>query len=178
MDIAPDLIDEMLYNEEAARSPFAITPSRLQLVKDFSTALAIFINLTLIITYERVNNYRDVYRDPMAIKILNTAGIIQGCVSAILILFYVISRGGLITKSRWREFASENAKTMEPFENEDRYDVTEMSIKMTHTILMTKGPEAPEFEVEGGLRFGNFFTRLEYNMYNILFIIEDTKFLY
>jgi len=171
MDIAPDLIDEMLYNEEAARSVFAITPNRLQLVKDLSTALAMFMNLMMIVTYERVNHFRDFYRDPLASDIIHFCGIVQGCLSGILILFYVISRGGLITKSRWREFAKENAKEIKGIDNEDRFDVTEMSLHMTHTLLMTKGPEAPEFEFEGGLRFGNFFTRLEYYCYNCLFIM-------
>jgi hypothetical protein len=56
-----------------------------------------------------------------------------------------MARGGLITKAKWREFVKENLKTMETFENEDRLDLAEMSIEMTHNILMTKGPEAPEF---------------------------------
>jgi hypothetical protein len=63
----------------------------------------------------------------------------------VLILFYAMARGGLITKAKWREFVKENLKTMETFENEDRLDLAEMSIEMTHNILMTKGPEAPEF---------------------------------
>ena len=37
---------------------------------------------------------------------------------------------------------------MQPFENEDRLDITEMSIEMTHNLLMTKGPKATEFEGE------------------------------
>jgi homoaconitase/3-isopropylmalate dehydratase large subunit len=57
-------------------------------------------------------------------------------------LFYASARGGLITKAKWREFVKENQKTMETFENEDRLDLCEMSIEMTHNILMTKGPEA------------------------------------
>lgn len=52
---------------------------------------------------------------------------------------------------------------MVSFENEDRLDLSEMSIEMTHNILMTKGPEAPEFEgEEGGLVFGNCYTKFEY----------------
>lgn len=53
---------------------------------------------------------------------------------------------------------------MMPFENEDRLDLSEMSIEMTHNILMTKGPEAPDFEgeEEGTLVFGNCYTKFEY----------------
>lgn len=56
-----------------------------------------------------------------------------------------MARGGLITKAKWREFVKENAKEMPPFENEDRLDIAEMSVEMTHCILMTMGPEATEF---------------------------------
>jgi hypothetical protein len=62
---------------------------------------------------------------------------------------------------------------MAPFENEDRLDLSEMSIEMTHNILMTKGPEAPDFqgEEEGTLVFGNCYTKFEYLMFNFLFFI-------
>lgn len=76
-------------------------------------------------------------------------------------MFYASARGGLITKARWREFVKENSTSMTQFENEDRLDITEMSIEMTHRILMTKGPEASEFEVDDKLQFGNLYTRLE-----------------
>lgn len=84
-----------------------------------------------------------------------------------------MARGGLITKAKWREFVKENQKTMVPFENEDRLDISEMSIEMTHTLLMTKGPEASEFEgeEEGTVNFGNCYTKFEYYMFNILFFI-------
>jgi len=168
----PDLIDEMIYNEGLQRSTFAITPERLQMLKDFSTALALIINFVLIGWVERVNHYRDVYVPDIAEYIITYGGILQGVSSAVLILFYMSARGGIITKARWREFVKGNAENMAPFENEDRLDINEMSIAMTHRILMTKGPEASEFEGEDGkLNFGNVFTRLEYNLYNALFFI-------
>lgn len=71
--------------------------------------------------------------------------------------FYSITRGGLITKARWREHIKGNKGIFKPFQNDDRLDVTEMSIEMTSIILMTKvismivkivqGPEAPEFNL-------------------------------
>jgi len=60
-----------------------------------------------------------------------------------------MARGGLITKAKWREFVKANVKEMPPFENEDRLDLHEMSVEMTHNILMTKGPESPDFEDDG-----------------------------
>lgn len=89
-----------------------------------------------------------------------------------------MARGGLITKKKWRDEVKLNKKLVKPFYNEDRLDVTEMSIEMTHTILLTKGPEAAEFNNNGSLIFGNMFTRLEYNIYNVLFFIQDGEFLY
>jgi hypothetical protein len=67
--------------------------------------------------------------------------------SGLLIIFYAKSRGGLITKAKWREYLKAN-KDMKPFMNEDRLDISEMSVEMTHTILITKGPEAAEFNTE------------------------------
>ncbi len=61
MNAAPDIIDEMMFNEELSRSRFAITPQRLSALKDFSTFLSLFINLVLIAFIERVDHYRDVY---------------------------------------------------------------------------------------------------------------------
>jgi hypothetical protein len=37
MNATPDIIDEMMFNEEISRSRFAITPQRLSALKDFST---------------------------------------------------------------------------------------------------------------------------------------------
>ena len=75
---APDLIDEMIYNEGLQRSTFAITPERLQLLKDFSTALACLMNVVLFISVERVNHFRDVYYPAWAENVIYYGGIIQG----------------------------------------------------------------------------------------------------
>ena len=98
--------------------------------------------------------------------------------SGVLIIFYAMARGGLITKAKWRDFVKSNQKTMKTFDNEDRLDISEMSIEMTHTILMTKGPEAGEFNSDGKIHFGNCYTRFEYYMFNILFFIQDGTFIY
>lgn len=64
-----------------------------------------------------------------------------------------------------------NQKRLTQFENEERYTVNEMSVEMTHTILMTKGPEAPEFNDEEERNFGNTFTKFEYYLYNFWFFM-------
>ena len=150
----------------------AITPERLAKLKDFSTMLSIIMNLILIVFTERTNHYREVYIPEFASQIIWFGGLIQGVSSGALIIFYAMARGGLITKAKWRDFVKSNHKKIKPFENDDRLDVTEMSINMTHTLLMTKGPEASEFEGEDGKRiFGNLYTRVEYYAFNILFFI-------
>ena len=102
---------------------------------------------------------------------ITDGGIIQGISSAVLIIFYASARGGLITKAKWRDFVHANLKTMKTFENEDRLELNEMSIEMTHNILMTEGPEAQDFNVDGKLNFGNAYTALEYKFFSILFFI-------
>ena len=46
-----------------------------------------------------------------------------------------------------------------------------MSIEMTHNILMTEGPEAQTFDVDGQLNFGNAYTAMEYKVLSFLFFI-------
>ncbi len=46
-----------------------------------------------------------------------------------------------------------------------------MSIEMTHVILMLKGPTANEFNLTPEQNFGNWFTKLEYNLLNMYFFI-------
>lgn len=47
-----------------------------------------------------------------------------------------------------------------------------MSIEQTHLILMCKGPEAEEFNMEKGKRdYGNRFTLMEAKMFDIYFFL-------
>ena len=76
MNSAPDLIDEMMHNEELSRSKMAITPERLAKLKDFSTMLSIIMNLILIVFTERTNHYREVYIPEFASQIIWFGGLI------------------------------------------------------------------------------------------------------
>ena len=74
----------------------------------------------------------------------------------------------------WRDMQAENEKLdgYKVIPNEDRLDVNEMSYEMTHMILMLKGPEANEFNLdEDQVNFGNWFTYSEYHMLNTYFFI-------
>jgi len=52
-----------------------------------------------------------------------------------------------------------------------------MSIEQTHLILLCKGPEAEEFNVEKGKRnFGNRFINIECKLFDIYFFLQDTTF--
>jgi len=53
-----------------------------------------------------------------------------------------------------------------------------MNIEMTTTILLTKGPEAHEFNLTEERVFGNAFTRLYYYMFNLWFFFSDFAFQY
>ena len=47
-----------------------------------------------------------------------------------------------------------------------------MSIEQTHLILMLKGPEAEEFNMNKGVRdFGNLYTKLECVLFNVYFFL-------
>jgi hypothetical protein len=59
-----------------------------------------------------------------------------------------------------------------------------MSIEQTHLILMTKGPEAVEFNLEtdefgkNKRNFGNYFTYLQFQLINVYFFVDDALFIY
>jgi hypothetical protein len=64
----------------------------------------------------------------------------------------------------WRSFVFSNNESgkFKLLPNNDRLDVNEMSIEMTHNILMIKGPGAPEFNQDEKVNFGNWFTWSEF----------------
>mmetsp|Transcript_11845 Transcript_11845/g.18235 ORF Transcript_11845/g.18235 Transcript_11845/m.18235 type:complete len:264 (-) Transcript_11845:748-1539(-) len=174
----PDLIDEMNHNEELSRATIQITPSRLTGLKDFSTLIGIAINLIYLIFSKRKYHYREEDIETWVVDTIEYLGYIQGCSSFILIFFFAINKMNLITKKKWRECMEENKDKFEMLPNNDRLEVDEMSFEMTHLILMLKGPDAPEFNLEDKINFGNYFTWSEYQILNMYFFIQDSTFQY
>ena len=93
-----------------------------------------------------------------------------------LIFFYSINKKQLITNKAWREFVSSNQELYQLLPNNERLSINEMSIEMTHVILMLKGPNATDFNNEGVLNLGNWFTWTEYYILNMYFFIQDSTF--
>ena len=60
--------------------------------------------------------------------------------------------------------------------NNERLSIDEMSIEMTHVILMLKGPNATDFNNEGLFNLGNWFTKTEFYILNMYFFIQDSTF--
>lgn len=113
--------------------------------------------------------------------IIFVLGIIQGSSSGILIAFYTINKYNLKTRAGWREFIKSNKSiddvAAEPTDN--RMTVSQMSIEQTHLILMSKGPEAEEFNMVKGVRdYGNRMTQLECKMFDLYFFLQDRVFQY
>jgi hypothetical protein len=66
----------------------------------------------------------------------------------------------------------ENKRTAAKIQdNDERLNVSEMSVEQTHLILMAKGIEAEEFNMGGTPNFGNKFTALEAQFYNVYFFL-------
>jgi len=96
-----------------------------------------------------------------------------------LIVFYIINKYALVCKSKWRDYVSENRKKLKVLPNEQRLTIKELPIQATHLILLCKGPEAEEFNIDPEHReFGNWFTKLEYDMHNLYFFLQDSTFRY
>ena len=84
-----------------------------------------------------------------AIDTIEYLGYVQGSSSLILIFFFAINKKKLITNIMWREMVADNEKKdgHAVINNEDRLAVGEMSYEMTRMILMMKGPEANDYNV-------------------------------
>ena len=61
LDNVPDLIDEMIHNEELSRATIQITPQRLTALKDFSSVVGLIINFLFL--YYAKNKYHYKYLD-------------------------------------------------------------------------------------------------------------------
>mmetsp|Transcript_11847 Transcript_11847/g.18254 ORF Transcript_11847/g.18254 Transcript_11847/m.18254 type:complete len:178 (+) Transcript_11847:331-864(+) len=177
MEAVPDLIDEMNHNEELSRAFLQITPSRLMLLKDFSTMVGLLINFVYLVFARRKYHYREIDIEDWVVDVIEILGYIQGASSGILIFFYAINKKRLITQKKWRDYINYNKDKYQIMPNNDRLDVSEMSFEMTHLILLIKGPDAPEFSIDPIRRnFGNHFTASEYHLFNIYFFIQDGTF--
>ena len=99
-------------------------------------------------------------------------GLVQGTSSGILCIFYAINKYALVTRAGWRTETKSNKGKYEIPDNESRLTVREMSLEQTHIILMIKGPEADEFNMDKNKRdFGNFLTKAEYQFFQIYFFL-------
>lgn len=146
----PNLIDEMHHNDYLNRATIKITPERLMFLKDFSSVVGLIMNLTFLCFATRKWHYKILEVPDWAIDTIEYLGYIQGSSSLILIFFFAINKKKLITNIMWRDMIAENNNRdgYEIMDNEERFDVDEMSYEMTHMILMMKGPEANEFNVD------------------------------
>lgn len=177
----PNLIDEMNHNDELNRATFKITPERLMFLKDFSSVIGFIMNLTFLSFATRKYHYKILEVPEWVIDTIEYLGYVQGSSSLILIFFFGINKKKLITNIMWRDMISENEKKSgyELPENDDRLTVNQMSYEMTHMILMMKGPDANEFNLdENNINFGNWFTYSEYHLLNTYFFIQDGTFQY
>lgn len=84
-----------------------------------------------------------------------------------------------MTKDGWRKYNKFNKGKVQMLENEGRLNGKEMSIEQTHLILMCKGPEAEEFNLNRGKReFGNTLTKIESILFDIYFFLQDSVLQY
>ena len=162
MEAIPDLIDEMVHNEQLENATVQITPKLMAQLKDFSNLVGLVISLSQVIFLIRVDNYTQREMPIYISRLVFYLGIVQGISSITLCIFYIINKYTLVTKSGWRNFVETNKRTAAKIpDNEERLNVREMSIEQTHLILMAKGIEAEEFNIGEKPDFGNRFTQLE-----------------
>ena len=178
LEAVPDLIDEMNHNDELNNNTIQITPARLTGLKDFSSVVGMIMNLLYVYYATRKYHFKKLDITDWVVDQIGILGWVQGSSSFVLIFFFAINKMNLITKKGWREYVSSNNDPnrdppLELISNDERLTSTQMSYEMTHQILMIKGPEAPEFQIDNDSprNFGNWFTSSEYYMLNFFFFI-------
>jgi hypothetical protein len=113
MEAAPNLIEEMKHNEKLSRSRLKIvTPKTLNIVRDFSTVIAVVINCLMLFfkkfNYDNANTRTTVILDEEIRDIIVYLGYIQLASSIIVLLFYIYSKAALIAGKKWRERVKNN----------------------------------------------------------------------
>jgi hypothetical protein len=171
IDAVPDLLDEMELSESLEADLIAIRPERLAALKGFSSLVGVAMNLEFLLFARRKFHYREPDIYDWVIDSIELMGWLQGTTSLILIFFFIINKKQIICKKGWRDFVAVNQDKYEPIVNEDQLAIGEMSIEMTHMILLLEGPEAPAFNMGDELDLGNFYTKAECFLLNFYFFI-------
>jgi hypothetical protein len=194
----PDMVDEMDHIELLSRATIKVTPEVTENIRAFSFLVTVAICVLITFFYEYGLTTGDDglptimplcdKRISLAITVL---GGLQIFLCIVLIIGEIITRGSLIIKSKWREYVDEqkelyinlvNAKKDAPGYSEfNIIKATELSLLDARLILLTSGPDAPEFiedEETGKKNFGHLILRIEYMWTCLSFILKDGRFFF
>ena len=96
-----------------------------------------------------------------------------------MILFmYLVTQGELIVKRRWRDLVLKNVMKSKGKVLELSPHKQKLSQKEALLVLMFKGPEADEFNIDGQKKFGYFTVWFKYQMMNLTIIMQENQFKY
>jgi len=111
----PELVDEMTHIEHLSRSTIQITPTRLNIIRDFSTILALVCCALVLAFYEygleldESGNYLlGPTADPDVLFGIKILGYIQFCTAIMILIGELITRAHLIIRSSWRHYVEKN----------------------------------------------------------------------
>jgi hypothetical protein len=114
---APEFIDEMEHLEERSHDVIKINPQRLNFFRDFSTLVAIIINVILMgfYSYERLDNADGSIDYESSIQgwcssAIQYLGYVQLFTTLLLWMGFLLNKTNIIIKSGWRAKTQENLK--------------------------------------------------------------------
>ena len=85
-----------------------MTPTTMKYIRDFSTLLAVLINILMLLFKKLDERMRNVVFDPTVNRVCDVISIIQLTASVIVIIIYIVSKGKLIIHKRWGQRVHEN----------------------------------------------------------------------
>lgn len=175
MTRASDLIDEMIYNEKMAKHIFTPTVGKIEFLRNLSMVVTLFVNYMIIFSFDHADESGTKVSIPYNVRyIIYVSAIFILVLNSLVLLAYLRIKLPLIIKRGWRKIVEVNIEK-EPVEHKP---ARELSVAQTKRILLTRGPNAVEFNMEGTRDFGNSATSMIYHMENFRILINDTTFKY
>jgi hypothetical protein len=140
---ANDLIEEMKHNDQLKNKRIAVTPEKVGFVRDLSMLLVLLINYLLLFHYDHKDGSESKIRMPEFVITTNRIcgyGVIL--LNVMVVVGWYIIRAQLVVKKGWRILVDKNAKSLVMSDDDEERALT---VNRASQILLTKGPDAPEF---------------------------------
>jgi hypothetical protein len=177
LSYATDLINEMNHNEKLGRTKLKVTPEKVSYLRDLGMTIILFINYIILFYYDyEVGDDTKLNVPNEIMQVILALGIAQLALNCLVLIGWYIIRAELVVKKSWRlliEGRRDKGKDHNEESVQDSFTAAE-----GRQILMTKGPKAVEFYMDGSRDFVHASVTLTYYIESALMLQRDSTFRY